>query len=589
MIAQMEAFSQFGKYQILDRIAYGGMAALYRARIRGDQGFQKFVAVKKMHAHFSIEPEAVAAFIQEAKLAAFLQHPNIVQIYDFGCMEGVYFIVMEYLQGKDLRTLTTTLDEQQRPLGLENSLCVAASVCAGLEYAHRLTDMAGRPLDIVHRDISPQNIFVTYAGQVKILDFGIAKATDRGATTEAGVLKGKVAYMSPEQAQGKVIDHRSDIFAVGVILYELLTGRRLYNGNTMEILRRAQTGEFAPPENILPDMTPQLRDVFQGLLAVKPEDRFPDCAAALAALEECLGDLSARSIERHLADLVSDLFAEEKANEAAGLKNLAADGGGTDPSEPASKLPAAETLSTVEPAAIPTRQPMPPATEARQSGRRWIGLGLISILAVAAFFMWVRWHVPGNGGGKPLEAFEARRYADTATTAAADRRGAADGSEQGEPAGISPIEVQARNLMASNPEDAMTLWRQLAGNEPDNLRAHFSLGLLHLGQEDYPAAIAAFERVLELAPEMVDAHFNLGFAYAKINQYGEATRHYEKVAAEAPPYQDEVLFNLAIVQDIQGDRQAAVRSLKGALRYNPHNVRAISYLARMERRFSSPP
>jgi len=591
MIAQMEAFSQFGKYQILDRIAYGGMAELYRARIRGDQGFQKLVALKKMHTHFSIEPEAVEAFIQEAKLAAFLQHPNIVQIYDFGCMEGAYFIVMEYLQGKDLRTLTTTLDEQQRPLGLENSLCVAASICAGLEYAHRLTDMAGRPLDIVHRDISPQNIFVTYAGQVKILDFGIAKATDRGATTEAGVLKGKVAYMSPEQAQGKVIDHRSDIFAVGVILYELLTGRRLYHGNTMEILRRAQAGEFAPPEAILPDMTPELRDVFQGLLAVKPEDRFPDCAVALAALEDCLGDLSARSIERHLADLISDLFAEEKADEAAKLKNLAADGAGTDPGESAPKGPAAGTTSTVESTAIPGRPPTPRAFEARQGGRRWIGIGLgfISILAVAAFFMWVRWHVPGNGGGKPLEAFEARRYTDSVMPASADQGAATERSVTDAPVGMSPMEVQARSLMASNPEDAMTLWRQVVADEPDNLRAHFSLGLLHLESGDYPAAIAAFERVLERDPEMTDARFNLGFAYAKINQYDDATRHYERVAAEAPPYLDEVLFNLAIVQDFQGDRQAAARSLEGALRYNPHNVRAISYLARMERRFSSPP
>lgn len=585
----MEAYSQFGKYQILDRIAYGGMAELYRARIRGDRGFQKFVAVKKMHAHFSTEPEAVEAFIAEAKLAAFLQHPNIVQIYDFGCMEGAYFIVMEYLQGKDLRTLTTTLDEQRRPLGFENSLCIAASICAGLEYAHRLTDMGGRPLDIVHRDISPQNIFVTYAGQVKILDFGIAKATDRGATTEAGVLKGKVAYMSPEQAQGKVIDHRSDIFAVGIILYELLTGRRLYHGNTMEILRRAQTGEFVPPEDILADMTPELCDVFHGLLAAKPEDRFPDCTAALAALEECLGDLSARSIERHLADLVSDLFAEEKTDDEGKLKDLAAVGGALAPGQPASPPSPTETISATDTTAIPTRQPMPPATEARKTGRRWLSLALVSVLAAAAFLMWVRWHIPGNGGGKPLEAFEARRYVDAVTTAGVDRGTVKERSDRDDPVRMSPLEAQARSLMASNPGDALILWHQVAGDEPDNLRAHFSLGLLHLEQEDYPAAIAAFERALELDPEMIDARFNLGFAYAKIDQYDEAVRHYEQVAAEAPPYLDEVLFNLAIAQDFQGDRQAAVRSLKGALRYNPHNVRAISYLARMERRFSSPP
>ena len=416
----MEAFTQFGKYQILDRIAFGGMAELYRARIQGDQGFQKLVAVKKMHAHFSVAPEVVAAFIEEAKLAAFLQHPNIVQIYDFGCMDDAYFIVMEYLQGKDLRTLTTALDEKRRPLGFENSLAIAASICSGLEYAHRLTDMTGRSLHIVHRDISPQNIFVTYAGQVKILDFGMAIVTDRDSSTDAGVLKGKVAYMSPEQAQGKVIDHRSDIFAVGIILYELLTGQRLYHGNNMEILRRAQTGDFLRPEECLPDLTPELSHVFQGLLAVQSEDRFPDCAAALAAIEECLGDLSSRSIERHLADLVSDLFAAEKMAEEAALQGLVVgdatfDTSGTPVDSPNHDPTLAEDTTL--------QSPLPSSGEdSGKPGRRWLRLGLLGLLVVAAFLMWVRWHIPGKGRVQSLEAFQARNFSATASSVDAKQK-----------------------------------------------------------------------------------------------------------------------------------------------------------------------
>jgi tetratricopeptide (TPR) repeat protein/tRNA A-37 threonylcarbamoyl transferase component Bud32 len=567
----MEAFSQFGKYQILDRIAYGGMAELFRARIQGDQGFQKLVAVKKMHAHFSIDPAVVEAFIEEAKLAAFLQHPNIVQIYDFGCVGDAYFIVMEYLQGKDLRTVTTALETHGRRLGMETSLAVAAAVCSGLEYAHRLTDMMGRPLQIVHRDISPQNIFVTYAGQVKILDFGIAKVTDRGATTEAGVLKGKVAYMSPEQACGRKIDHRSDQFAVGVILYELLTGRRLYQGNTMEILRRAQTGDFVPPQDIMPDLAPDLQYLFDHLLAVTPEARFPDCGAALAAIEECLGDLTARAIERHLADLVSDLFAAEKHAEAAALQALAGDDDG------------AQGHDTAETSAVAA--PRPPVRRLPRKWLLWGGLGLLSALAL---FVWIRWHIPGGGAAKPLEAFEARRYGEIGADAAGGQP--SDGSPTGPPAPApSPLEQQARALMETDPVQAKALWQQVVERTPDNVRAHFNLGLIYLELRAYPEAVAAFERVLAQAPDMMDARFNLGFAYAKMNRYTEAAALYRQVADQVPEYLDEVLFNLAIVQDFQGDRKGAARSLEAAIRFNPHNVRAISYLARMEGRFSTPP
>jgi len=583
----MEAFTQFGKYQILDRIAYGGMAELFRARIQGHRGFQKLVAVKKMHAHFSVDPEVVAAFIAEAKLAAFLQHPHIVQIYDFGCMQDIYFIVMEYLQGKDLRTLTTALAEARRPLGLENSLSIAAAICSGLEYAHGLTDMSGRPLQIVHRDISPQNIFVTYAGQVKILDFGIAKATDRSATTEAGVLKGKVAYMSPEQARGRTIDRRSDLFAVGVILYEMLTGQRFYHGNTMEILRRAQTADFVPLEKHLPDLSSELRYVFRHLLAVPPEDRFADAGAALAALEECLGDLSHHAIERHLADLVSDLFSTDKAAEEAALQALIGDETATQRTE-------------TTPVYAPADRARPPAAAAPEDSpgaRRfyrnplvgWLALSVAGLVLGVSLFMWVRWHIPGRGGASSLEAFQARHYGASNNGVKGDGHSASGVSDRRLPAESTPLEDRARALMDSDPDKARELWHQVVDQAPENIRAYFNLGLLHLKQADYPQAIAAFERVLALDPEMEDARFNLGYAYAKVRRYADAAAAYARVADGMPQYLDEVLFNLAIVQDLQGDRQAAAQSLNNAIHFNPHNIRAISYLARLEGRYSVPP
>ena len=189
---------KFGKYQLLDKIAAGGMAELYRAKVTGDYGFEKQVAIKKILPHLSDEGNLVKAFIDEAKLAALLQHENIVQIYDFGNMNGEYFIAMEYLFGKDLRKLTYKAKEKGVPFDLENILYVISRVCAGLDYSHNLKDLQGKPLNIIHRDINPQNIFITYEGQVKIIDFGIAKAASHNSTTHEGLIKGKLAYMAPQ-------------------------------------------------------------------------------------------------------------------------------------------------------------------------------------------------------------------------------------------------------------------------------------------------------------------------------------------------------------------------------------------------------
>jgi serine/threonine protein kinase len=184
---------RFGKYLLLDKIAIGGMAELYRARITGTQGFEKLIVIKKLLPHLTDEAELVKAFIHEAKLAALLQHRNIVNIFDFGSMEGTYFIAMEHLFGKDLRLITERSQGKGPPLSTEHALYITAKTCEGLDYAHHLKDFQGNPLNIIHRDISPQNILVTYDGEVKIVDFGIAKAAGQNTKTREGVIKGKVS------------------------------------------------------------------------------------------------------------------------------------------------------------------------------------------------------------------------------------------------------------------------------------------------------------------------------------------------------------------------------------------------------------
>ena len=210
---------KFGKYLLLEKLATGGMAQLYKGKMIGVEGFEKLVAIKQILPHLVEEKEFISSFIDEAKLAAMLHHQNIVQIYDFGNMEGTYYIAMEYLQGRDLRIIINRAKEIHKPLHLEQILFIMSNICSGLDYAHKMKDFEGKPLNIIHRDISPQNIMITYEGEVKILDFGIAKAATQRTLTHMWMIKGKVAYMSPEQAAGKIIDYRSYIFSAGILFY----------------------------------------------------------------------------------------------------------------------------------------------------------------------------------------------------------------------------------------------------------------------------------------------------------------------------------------------------------------------------------
>jgi serine/threonine protein kinase len=306
---------KFGKYWLTDRIAVGGMAELYRGKISGEEGFEKAVAVKKILPHLSEEQEAVSYFIDEARLAALLQHPNIVQIYDFGRLDDSYFIAMEYLFGKDLKTVLHTADQRGMPLSLENALHIAVSVCSGLDYAHNMKDLQGHLLNIIHRDVSPQNIFLTYDGQIKIIDFGIAKAASRISNTRSGVIKGKVAYMSPEQAEGNEVDHRSDIFSVGILLYEMVTGRYMYEGDAMDILSQAREARFTRAERIVRDLPECLVAVLDMALAKHPDDRYDSCGEMLSDLEDCIYHLNFRPNGQKLSQFMKGLFDTELKSE----------------------------------------------------------------------------------------------------------------------------------------------------------------------------------------------------------------------------------------------------------------------------------
>ncbi|MBK9090127.1 MAG: protein kinase [Holophagales bacterium] len=269
----------FGRYQLLEKIAAGGMAEVYRARMRGEEGFEKIVAIKRILPHMADNDDFITMFIDEAKLAAQLTHNNIIHIYDLGKEDAYHYIAMEYVEGKDLRSILKTASEKGYPLPVDLALFIASKVANALDYAHRRLGLDGKELNLVHRDVSPQNVLISFEGDIKLCDFGIAKAATKVQQTQAGALKGKLQYMSPEQAWGKKVDRRTDIFSLGIVLFEMLAGERLFSGDTdLTILEQVRDARSEAPSLKNPDVPKKVDQIVLKALAKNPQDRYQNAS-----------------------------------------------------------------------------------------------------------------------------------------------------------------------------------------------------------------------------------------------------------------------------------------------------------------------
>ena len=276
-----------GRYQVLKHLATGGMAEVLVARSRGIEGFERHVVVKRILGENAKNEHFVKMFIDEARLAAAIHHHNVVQVHDIGTERGEYFFTMEYVHGEDLRNILFHAASSGTRVPLEHVVTIIASAAAGLHHAHEMRAADRTPLGIVHRDVSPANILVGYDGGVKVADFGIAKAAMRTHETRSGVLKGKVAYMSPEQCLGETMDRRSDIFGLGIVLYELTTVRRLFKGTNDFITMSMISGATIPlPSTKWPEIPPMLETIIMKALARAPADRYQTANEMRAALEQ---------------------------------------------------------------------------------------------------------------------------------------------------------------------------------------------------------------------------------------------------------------------------------------------------------------
>ena len=352
---------KFGTYMVYELLGKGGMASVHRAESLSAGGFRKRVALKRLLPHLIEEPEVVASFATEAKLAAHLHHPNIAQTYDLGVLGGTYFIAMELVPGPTLAQIVRQCSDAAGAMPIEHVIEILVQVCEALDYAHNLVDEHGKPLGIVHRDVTPANIIVSGSGTVKLIDFGLAKvSSSRG--TKTGILKGKLGYMAPEYTLGR-LDHRADLFAVGVIAHELLTGKRLFDHpNDFEIITMLREMPIQPPSRWNPQVGHSLDDIVLTALSRDPGLRWQSAAALRAALVNVARELHLIPTREGLAKWTEWAFTQQPRRDVSGLSQVISMLG--DPSDQRPITIEPDMILTPTPTPIPRRDPTPQTTVA---------------------------------------------------------------------------------------------------------------------------------------------------------------------------------------------------------------------------------
>jgi serine/threonine-protein kinase len=365
---------RIARCRVIAELGQGGMANVYLAVQHGQGGVDKLVVLKALRKEFEAEEDALVMFLDEARVAAQLNHPNVVQTYEIGAYGDRHVMVMEYLEGQSFAHLLRMAHTKGRPLALASCLRIIMAVLDGLHYAHELSSYDGRPLAIVHRDVSPQNVFVTYSGQVKVLDFGIAKAASSSTETAVGVVKGKLRYMAPEQLMGGAVDRRADLFSVGCMLWAVLTGQKLWDGaSDVEVMRHLVDGTIPSPLSVKPEADRELVRIVEKTLAKNPADRYSTALELEAALEKVVERLGPPVKEKEIGNLVAELFAEPRAKVRAVVEEQ------LKITDFASEDLAAVPLVQMNEAGRSTSNVIAAEMMAREKGRRWplvlVGMG----------------------------------------------------------------------------------------------------------------------------------------------------------------------------------------------------------------------
>jgi serine/threonine-protein kinase len=391
------------RYELVGEIASGGMATVYLARLTGVGGFQRFVAIKRLHPHLATEKEFVEMFLDEARIAARIHHPNVVPILEVGASAVGYYLVMEYIEGDTLARLLARAATRGKRLPVGIALRIALDMLAGLHAAHELRDDTGEAVHLVHRDVSPQNVLVGVDGISRITDFGVARAASRLTATRVGQLKGKIAYMAPEQAAGEeAIDRRADVFAAGIVVWEELAAKRLFKAeNEAATLSRVMTEAIAPLTTIVPSLSTALSNVVLRALERSPDQRFASCAQFADALEAAATGKESIATPRELAAYVSEVMGDEVLAQREAVRAWIAR---SEPSQIGVDKPSHSPSTSVSAAAMslpgldatqgaPTQNTAP---KGRSPARLFALVTLLLLLVGAGSFLFARHTSPNN-------------------------------------------------------------------------------------------------------------------------------------------------------------------------------------------------
>jgi serine/threonine protein kinase len=549
--------TRFGRYELVSRLGYGGMAETWLARLLGEAGFAKTVLIKKVLPEYADDYAFTSMLISEARICATLSHDNIAQVFDFGRVENEYFVGMEYVDGQPLNSVVQHAVRAGGSVPVPPAVFIGVQICRGLQYAHTRRDDGGKPLSIVHRDISPENVLVSFEGQVKIVDFGLAKARElRELNTEPGVVKGKYLFFSPEQARGQEVDARTDVWATGIVLYEMLCGRLPVEGPEYVVMPKLSQGEFPRPRDINPRVPQELEDIIMGALTVRREDRYGSSHVFGEALAGFLYSYAPRFSSGTLSHYIQDLFSEalvragrevqvpgsfqeELASWRAGPR-AAPPVPPEPPPEPPAPSPASPSPTVPSPAAPVLVSPppggpvaAPPASSALRAWKWSVGGGTaLGWLAVGLIAIAVK-RLP-----RPEPVTEAPKEEEVVAEAPEVP------SPRSQPPSAPLVDIeryiqQAKAAVASRRyEAAVENYRVALKFQPTSLEAKaglgFSLAVGRTDKESNAEAVKLLQEVVEEDSLNSRSWFALGMALQVTREEEEATEAYKKYLVLEP-------------------------------------------------------
>ncbi len=609
---------EFGKYLLIEQVGVGRMAQLWRARAVGVKGLEKFIAVKRLLPHLSTEKAITNLFLEEAKKIIQLKHPNIVRSYDFGSVEGTPYLAAEFIEGKDLRRVMDTVKSKGQALSLEDSLYVISEVCKALQYAHSVNETEDSDKKIVHAGIRPQNVLITYDGVIKISDFCISRAFYDGIEHRENALEQTAPYVSPELVQGKPLGPRSDIFCLGVLLYELLTGSPWFDGNGAKIIALLKDDSFEPSENVPEDLPPALQGILKRCLGRERELRYPSVGQMLSEIEKVREEMNVHSDTASFGQYMNSLFAEEMAADKASFERMDwAD-------------------ATVKFVSEQVEEGTDKAQEQAKTGTIWkykkaiiAGVGLV-LLILAALLIFLPGEkkepeekttpeptVAKTEEGIPEEPREQRDIKQVPESAQAEVSSTQkeippetetekpseeisnQRPEEIEPSQEPGIDEATQNMINKGLQalsdgkygDAITIFEALL-KQDQTLREKISLPYaealegrgLELEEKNPKIAEKLFLKALELNPDSVEANYHLGLLYVDRKKYDKAIEHYKNVTRVDPQYAD-AYFNMGYIYAVTKQYRKAEEVYKQVVTLAPPYLdEALFNLAMVQKR-----